>query len=185
MKTPVNAESLKHHITYSWWKYALIAALCFGLVDLLYTVTAYRPPRDKTIGFYVYGYTNEQSLRADQGTERRQIMEYLKLTTESGEVNESPNTLKVFEGVMSQIAEMEIQLKELKASKEALAQVLLEQMEQRNIIKLETDQLRISYIAETDREQFNSKKFRADNPDLYDKYVDIVPVKANVRIKVK
>ena len=26
MKTPVNAESLKHHITYSWWKYALIAA---------------------------------------------------------------------------------------------------------------------------------------------------------------
>ena len=112
-------------------------------------------------------------------------MEYLKLTTESGEVNESPNTLKVFEGVMSQIAEMEIQLKELKASKEALAQVLLEQMEQRNIIKLETDQLRISYIAETDREQFNSKKFRADNPDLYDKYVDIVPVKANVRIKVK
>ena len=112
-------------------------------------------------------------------------MEYLKLTTESGEITESPNTLKVFEGVMSQIAEMEMKLKELKASKDALSQVLLEQMEKRNIIKLETDQLRISYIAETDREQFNSKKFRSDNPDLYDKYVDIVPVKANVRIKVK
>ena len=62
MKTPVTSGKLKYHFAYNWWKYLLIAALAFGLVDLLYTVTAYRPPRDKTIGFYVYGYTNEQSL---------------------------------------------------------------------------------------------------------------------------
>ena len=64
MKTPVNKQTVSHHLAYSWWKYLLIAVLAFGLVDLLYTVTAYRSPRDKTIGFYVYGYANESSLSA-------------------------------------------------------------------------------------------------------------------------
>ena len=62
MKTPVTSGKLKHHFAYNWWKYLLIAALAFGVVDLLYAVTAYRPPRDKTIGLYVYGYINEQPL---------------------------------------------------------------------------------------------------------------------------
>ena len=62
MKTPVTSGKLKHHFAYNWWKYLLIAALAFGVVDLLYAVTAYRPPRDKTIGLYVYGYIIEQPL---------------------------------------------------------------------------------------------------------------------------
>ncbi len=64
MKTPVTSGKLKQHITYSWWKYLLIAAIALGLVDLLYSVTAYRPPRDKTVGLYVYGYANEADLTA-------------------------------------------------------------------------------------------------------------------------
>lgn len=62
MKTPVNARTLRQHLTYNWWKYLLIAVIAFGLVDLLYAVTAYRAPRDKTVGFYVYGYMNETDL---------------------------------------------------------------------------------------------------------------------------
>ena len=62
MKTPVTSGKLKQHLTYSWWKYLLIAVAVFGLVDLLYSVTAYRPPRDKTVGLYVYGYINEPAL---------------------------------------------------------------------------------------------------------------------------
>ena len=63
MKTPINARTLRQHLTYNWWKYLLIIAVAFGLVDLLYTVTAYRSPRDKTVGFYVYGYMNETDLK--------------------------------------------------------------------------------------------------------------------------
>lgn len=63
MKTPFNSRTLRQHITYNWWKYLLIAIISFGLVDLLYAVTAYRAPRDKTVGFYVYGYTNETDLK--------------------------------------------------------------------------------------------------------------------------
>ena len=62
MKTPVNARTLRQHLTYNWWKYLLIAVVAFGLVDLLYAVTAYRSPRDKTVGLYVYGYMNETDL---------------------------------------------------------------------------------------------------------------------------
>lgn len=64
MKTPVTSKSLRQHFTYNWWVYLLIALLAFGLVDLLYTMTAYRSPRDKTIGFYVYGYVNDTGLSA-------------------------------------------------------------------------------------------------------------------------
>jgi len=62
MKTPVTSAALKQHFTYSWWKYILIALLAFGLVDLLYTVTAYRPPENKKIEFYVYGVANTEKL---------------------------------------------------------------------------------------------------------------------------
>jgi len=64
MKTPLTPARLKQHITYNWWKYLIIIAAAIGLVDLLYSVTAYRPPRDKTIAFYVYGYADEAGLTA-------------------------------------------------------------------------------------------------------------------------
>lgn len=61
---------------------------------------------------------------------------------------------------------------------------LLEEMREQNVIKITTDDLVISYIAPTDRETFDSKKFRSANPDLYDEYVSFKPVKESIRIKV-
>ena len=62
MKTPLTSRTLRHHFTYSWWKYLLIAVVSYALVSFLYTVTAYRPPRDKTVSLYVCGYINEPAL---------------------------------------------------------------------------------------------------------------------------
>ena len=64
MKTPVTSARLKEHFRYNWWKYLLIVAVGIGLVDLLYTVTAYRPPRDKTLGVYIYGYADDAGMGA-------------------------------------------------------------------------------------------------------------------------
>lgn len=64
MNTPVTSARLKQHLTYNWWKYLLIIAAAIGLVDLLYSVTAYRPPREKTITFCVYGFMDEPALSA-------------------------------------------------------------------------------------------------------------------------
>jgi regulator of replication initiation timing len=83
------------------------------------------------------------------------------------------------------IAEIEKTIKALKAKEDEMKAEILKGMEINNILKLETDDIVVSYIASTGRETFDSKKFRADNPDLYDEYVSISPVKSSIRIKVK
>ena len=83
------------------------------------------------------------------------------------------------------IAEFEKMAKEIKAKEDELKKAILTEMESKGIIKLETDELTISYVAATDRETFDSKKLRADNPDLYDEYIKISTVKPSVRIKLK
>ena len=58
MKTPVNARTVRQHLTYSWWKYALLIILSALAVNLYYTVTAYRVPEDKKV------ITNEEPLNS-------------------------------------------------------------------------------------------------------------------------
>lgn len=93
------------------------------------------------------------------------------------------NTLS--EEIEKQIVSIEKRIKKLKEQEEAMKAALLSAMEAKNLIKLETDKMVISYVAPTDRESFDSKKFKSDNPDLYDEYVKISPVKSSIRIKVK
>ena len=60
VKTPIDKAKLRHHIQYNGWKYALLVIISIFLVDLVYTMTAYRPPEDKRIDVYI------QSAGADQ-----------------------------------------------------------------------------------------------------------------------
>jgi len=73
----------------------------------------------------------------------------------------------------------------LKAKKDALTLSLLEEMQNKGIKKIETPDVVISYIDESERETFDSKKFREDYPDMYDEYVKFSKVKASVRIKAR
>ena len=83
------------------------------------------------------------------------------------------------------LAEFERQVKDIKAKEDALKQRLLEEMEANGIIKIETDDLAITYVAPTTKEKFDGKAFRKENPDLYDKYVSISSVKSYIRMDVK
>lgn len=85
----------------------------------------------------------------------------------------------------NKIAELERTIAELKKIQDDVKKAIIEEMEQKGVVKLDNDVVTITYIAPTDRETFDSKKFKTDNPDLYDEYVKISPVKASVRIKVK
>lgn len=89
--------------------------------------------------------------------------------------------------VSDKIANFERQLKALKEQEDELKKAILEEMESKGIIKLEDDfnGLSITYVAETMREIFDNKKFKKDNPDVYDEYVRMSPVKSSIRIKVK
>lgn len=83
------------------------------------------------------------------------------------------------------LAQLEREAKAIEDRQKELKKRIMAEMEKHGIIKIETDDLTIAYVAPTTREQFDGKKFRADNPDLYDEYVKIGAVSASVRIKVK
>ena len=87
--------------------------------------------------------------------------------------------------VSNKISEFEKQIKELKVQEDEIKRNILNEMEEKGLLKLETDSLIISYVAPTERETFDSKSFRESNPDLYDDYVNFSPVKSSIRIKVK
>lgn len=57
---------VKNHLTYGWWKYLLVAVISVFGVDLLFSVTAYRPPEDKKIELYLCsGYADSEAVKAD------------------------------------------------------------------------------------------------------------------------
>ena len=85
----------------------------------------------------------------------------------------------------SKIADFERKMKEIKEAEDSLKQGILNEMEQKGILKVETAEITISYIAPSDRETFDSKRFKSDHADLFDEYVRMSPVKSSVRIKVK
>ena len=95
------------------------------------------------------------------------------------------NTALLKPEIASKLAEFERMAKEIKSKYDELKQRILAEMEEHGILKIDTDELTITYVAETSRETFDSKTFRKENPDLYDEYVKISTVSASVRMKVK
>ena len=62
MKTPLTKERLQNHITYSSWKYILLAVVAIFGWNLVYSVTAYQPPEEKKIILGLYTYADETDL---------------------------------------------------------------------------------------------------------------------------
>lgn len=87
--------------------------------------------------------------------------------------------------VQNQIVEFEKQAKAVKEAQEKLKEAILKEMEEKGIIKLDSEELTITYIAPTYSEKFDSKALKADNEELYNKYIKLSKVKSSVRIKVK
>lgn len=85
----------------------------------------------------------------------------------------------------TKIAEFEQMAKEIKAKEDELKKAILKEMESKQLIKLDTDNLTITYIAPTERESLDSKTLREALPNIYDAYVKISPVKPSIRIKLK
>lgn len=94
-------------------------------------------------------------------------------------------TAVLAEEAVAKIVEFERMARQIKEAEDNLKAAILKEMEEKNILSIDSPELRISYVAETTRETFDSKAFREDFSDLYDEYVKIAPVKASIRIKVK
>ena len=83
------------------------------------------------------------------------------------------------------IVEIEKQIKDLKALQDSYKENLLKEMEENNVLKVDTEELSISYVAPSTIETLDSKKLKEDLPDIYDLYVKFTDVKSSLRIKVK
>lgn len=60
--TPINKNSIRQHLTYNWWKYLLAVVLLGFAIDLAFTVTEYRPPENKKVELYIYGYADQDKI---------------------------------------------------------------------------------------------------------------------------
>lgn len=87
--------------------------------------------------------------------------------------------------IISELRLIDEEEKELKEKKEKIREILLKEMEEKNILKLENENISITYKAPTERETFRTAKFKKDLPDLYDTYVEFTPVKGSLLIKIK
>lgn len=83
------------------------------------------------------------------------------------------------------IAEFERMAKEIKAKEDELKKAILAEMESKGLVKLDTDELTISYVAATERESLDSKTLKTELPDIYDAYIKMTPVKPSIRVKLK
>lgn len=62
----ITRKWLKNHMAYSWWKYLLMATMCVFCVNLLFTVTQYRPPEEKKVEVYVLNsYAQVEAMRQE------------------------------------------------------------------------------------------------------------------------
>lgn len=64
MKTPLTRQRLRNHLTYGWWKYALLIGLAIFGWNLIYTVTRYRAPEEKKVTINLYVFGDQQALDA-------------------------------------------------------------------------------------------------------------------------
>lgn len=98
---------------------------------------------------------------------------------------ELSNTPLELDLAVTKIAKMEREIFLIKEKEAQLRDYILNEMEQRQITKLDSPQLTIQYIAPTYREVFDAKEFKKDYPNMYDQYIKISEVKSSVRFKLK
>ena len=83
--TRITRERLKNHWVYSSWKYLLMVVIFVAGWNLTYSVTEYKPPREKRLEMYVlaqaYNDENVRALAAEMGVCRRTICTDIEILT--------------------------------------------------------------------------------------------------------
>ena len=100
------------------------------------------------------------------------------------------NIVKIENGELSQeskkwLIALEKQRKLINDEYDNFKTELLKAMEENGVVKIENEDLIISYIASGEKETFDSKSFKKDHSEMYDQYVKFTPIKRSIKIKVK
>jgi predicted phage-related endonuclease len=87
------------------------------------------------------------------------------------------NTVEKFSNALKQIALLEKEI-------EPIREQIKAEMEKRGILALKLGEVNISYVAPTKRKTFDTRRFKAENADIYEQYTKESEVKSSIRIKV-
>ena len=80
---------------------------------------------------------------------------------------------------------LEKQAKEINKEQDSMRNEIYEAMQKYGVLKIDNEFLKIALVPEHDAENFDSKTFKEENPDIYDSYVKLSKVKPSIRITVK
>lgn len=83
------------------------------------------------------------------------------------------------------ITDIATEIKELEQNKEQFNETLRSFMQENKLIKWETDSFKISLGKDGFSNRFDSTKFKADNPELYEQYVKQTATKGRLTITIK
>lgn len=85
----------------------------------------------------------------------------------------------------NQLILLETQIEELTQKRDGMRKLIMQAMQEEGIYKMENDEVSITYLAETERETFDSKRFREEHANLYHLYTKTSKVNPSIRVKVK
>lgn len=90
-----------------------------------------------------------------------------------------------FAEVEDQIAYLEQAIKENKKKYDEMKAGLLALLEKYGVKRFTGNKVGLTYVAPTTRESFDTKKFAAEHPDLYEQYKTETNVKSSIKITIK
>lgn len=64
MKTPITKKNIKHHLSYSLWKYILLVVLAVLGWNLVFSATQYQVPDEKKVVLGVYAFGDEVNINS-------------------------------------------------------------------------------------------------------------------------
>lgn len=105
----------------------------------------------------------------------------------AGEVAEKPqyDLETVSQKDLALLEDTLFQIESLEKVADSIRAKIKEEMERRGILDLQIGKVKMTYVAGTIRQTFDSKKFKEDDPDLYAVYLKDTVVKPSVRITIK
>lgn len=92
--------------------------------------------------------------------------------------NLAPARIEVLRGLLEEQEEINNKIT-------AFKEKLLQEMQDRNVVKIDTEFCTISRVDAHDQIRFDSAKLKKEDLKLYNKYIKVSPVKASVVIRKK
>ncbi len=114
----------------------------------------------------------------------KENIENTAITNENNAMVEFLNSEQAI-SVMENIRDLKHEIDSLKAQETAMRQSLEALMNIYGIKSFENDILKVTYKAATTRKELDSKKLKSAEPEVWEKYSRLTPVKESVTIKVK